>query len=152
MSEATDSNATESGSGYRWIGQSMIITPHNRPYVELHISSLLWCVSFYVESRDHVFDHKGFGRAELHIKSGLIGEGRDSWAPRVALAMSQRAKPLEQSAVLLPGRDVRKGGVVGNARKGLALHLEVRPGVDLGRQDMLVAEEVPDDLQRHAGL
>ena len=114
--------------------------------------TLLWCVSFYVESRAQVTVSKAPAFAELHIKFARKREGPARWGPRVASETSQRAKPLKQCAVLLPGWDVRKGGVLRDVRKGLALHLEVRPGVDLGGHDMLVAEEVPDDLQRDAAL
>jgi hypothetical protein len=49
--------------------------------------------------------------------------------------------------VLLPGGYRRERCRVAAALQGVALHLEIRPRVDLGRFDIHVAQEVPDHLQ-----
>jgi len=65
-------------------------------------------VSVYVELRAQATISTRSGLAELHIKNARIWEGPARWRPRVASETSQRAKPLKQSAVRLPGWDVRK--------------------------------------------
>src|SRR4051794_34021546 len=76
---------------------------------------------------------RGLPADELHIASGAV--------------RLQRGQPLQESLVLLPGRDRWRRRLDAGLVQGPSLHLEVGPGVDLGALEVGMPQDVPDHHQ-----
>jgi len=70
----------------------------------------------------------------------------------IITAGSEGAKPGEQRAVVLPRGERARGGWGRDLLQRAAFHIDISAGVDLGRGDVGMSQEVPNDHQGDVGL